>query len=151
MENESFGQRVKRKTVSIVKKTVIVLVVLGLAVFSFFYWATFESGIMAGKVLRLTEKGILFKTYEGKLNLETFGALKGASPIAESFDFSVESNEKSVIKALQEVALSGERVFTDLFDPASEFDVDRLAGVAVGLQVAADVERVVWEGARRHD
>ena len=110
MENENFGQRVKRKTISFVKKAVIVLVVLGLAVFSFFYWATFESGIMAGKVLRITEKGVLFKTYEGKLNLETFGALKGASPIAESFDFSVEGSEKGVIQALQEVALSGERV-----------------------------------------
>jgi hypothetical protein len=47
---------------------------------------------------------------EGKLNLETFGALKGASPIAESFDFSVEKSEKAVIQQLQEVALSGERV-----------------------------------------
>ena len=110
MENENFGQRIKRKTISFVKKAIIVLVVLGLVVFSFFYWATFESGIMAGKVLRITEKGVLFKTYEGKLNLETFGALKGASPIAESFDFSVEGSEKGVIKALQEVALSGERV-----------------------------------------
>ncbi len=110
MENESFGQKVKRKTMSFVKKTVIVLVVLGIATFSFFYWMTYESGIMAGKVLRITEKGVLFKTYEGKLNLETFGALKGTSPIAESFDFSVESSEKNVIKALQEVALSGERV-----------------------------------------
>jgi hypothetical protein len=110
MENESFGQRVKRKTMSIVKKTVIVLLVLGLIVFSFFYWATYENGIMAGKVLRITEKGVIFKTYEGKLNLETFGALKGTSPIAESFDFSVESSSKDVIQALQEVALSGERV-----------------------------------------
>ena len=84
MENESFGQRVKRKTMSFVKKTIIVLVILALATFSFFYWMTFESGIMAGKVLRITEKGVLFKTYEGKLNLETFGALKGTSPIAES-------------------------------------------------------------------
>src|SRR3954468_383158 len=34
---------------------------------------------------------------------------------------------------------------------ASEFDVDRLAGVATGLQVTSDVERVVWEGAGRDD
>jgi hypothetical protein len=65
---------------------------------------------MAGKVLRITEKGVIFKTYEGKLNLETFGALKGVSPIAESFNFSVEKNETEVIKQLQEVSLSGERV-----------------------------------------
>jgi hypothetical protein len=65
---------------------------------------------MAGKVLRVTQKGMLFKTYEGKLNLETFGALKGASPIAESFDFSVENDQNDVIKELEQVALSGERV-----------------------------------------
>jgi len=69
-----------------------------------------EKGVMAGKVLRVSEKGLLFKTFEGKLNLETFGALKGTSPIAESFDFSVDKKEDEVITQLQEVALSGERV-----------------------------------------
>ena len=34
---------------------------------------------------------------------------------------------------------------------AGELDVDRLAGVAAGLQVAGDVERVVRESAGRHD
>ena len=110
METEGFGQRVVRKTKSFLKKTLLVLIVLGIASFSFLYWGTYETGVMAGKVLRITEKGLIFKTFEGKLNLETFGALKGASPIAESFDFSVEGREKNVIRDLQEVALSGERV-----------------------------------------
>ena len=65
---------------------------------------------MAGKVLRVSEKGMVFKTYEGKINLETFGALRGASPIAESFDFSVYKSEKEVIEELRRVSLSGERV-----------------------------------------
>ncbi len=110
MENETFGQKAKRKTKSFMKKLLFVLIVLGIAVFSFLYWGTYENGIMAGKVLRISEKGLIFKTFEGKLNLETFGALKGTSPIAESFDFSVEKKEKEVIKTLEEVALSGERV-----------------------------------------
>ncbi len=110
MEDESLGQKVKRKTISMLKKTLIILVVVAMVVFSFLYWATYESGVMAGKVLRLSEKGVIFKTYEGKLNLDTFGALKGVSPIAESFDFSVEGSQQEVIKTLQEVALSGERV-----------------------------------------
>ena len=110
MENENFGQKVKRKTISFIKRVLIIVLVLGIAVFAFLYFATFESGVMAGKVLRVSEKGMIFKTYEGKLNLDTFGALKGASPIAESFDFSVESHEKDLIKILEEVALSGERV-----------------------------------------
>ena len=110
MENQSFGQRVVGTTKKIVKRILIFGLIIGLAVCAFFYWATYESGVMAGKVLRISEKGMIFKTHEGKLNLETFGALKGTSPIAESFDFSVENKETEVLKQLEEVALSGERV-----------------------------------------
>src|SRR6267142_5242859 len=110
MENGSLGQRIKNTVKKIVKRILIFGLLIAMAVMAFMYWATYESGVMAGKVLRISEKGMLFKTMEGKLNLETFGALKGASPIAESFDFSVEKREKEVIQQLQEVALSGERV-----------------------------------------
>ncbi len=110
MENESFAQKSKRMFRKILKWVVGMALLVFLAVNSFYYFAVYEEGVMAGKVLRITEKGVMFKTYEGKLNLDTFGALKGASPIAESFDFSVESKEKEVIKELEQVALSGERV-----------------------------------------
>lgn len=107
---ESFGERAKRTTKKIVKLFLTAVVVIGLMVLAFLYWGTYEDGLMAGKVLRISQKGFVFKTYEGKINLETFGALKGTSPIAESFDFSVESDEQELIKQLQAVALSGERV-----------------------------------------
>ncbi len=94
----------------ILKNILFVVIALAIIVLSFLYWGTYESGVMAGKVLRISEKGFLFKTYEGKLSLESFGALKGVSPVAETFDFSVESNEDNVIEQLNEVALSGERV-----------------------------------------
>jgi hypothetical protein len=110
MENESFVSRLARTIKKILKRAVIIAIVLGLAVLAFMYWGVYERGVMAGKVLRITQKGVLFKTYEGKLNLETFGALRGTSPIAESFDFSVESDQTEVIKELEQVALSGERV-----------------------------------------
>lgn len=110
MNEETLGQKVSRKTKSFMKKFILILLILGMAAFSFMYWATYEEGVMAGKVVRVSEKGIIFKTYEGKLSLETFGALKGASPIAETFDFSVEGQETAVITELQQVSLSGERV-----------------------------------------
>jgi len=110
MENETFGQRFAKTTKKIVRRIIIFTLIVGGALLSFLYWGVYETGIMAGKVLRVTQKGMIFKTYEGKLNLETFGALKGASPIAESFDFSVEGDRKEVIKDLEQVALSGERV-----------------------------------------
>ena len=110
MENESFGQKVKRTTTKIVKRIIIVAALLLVGLLAFWQWGVYEEGVKAGKVLSVSEKGFIFKTHEGKLNLETFGALKGVSPIAESFDFSVEKGKDEVIKDLQEVALSGERV-----------------------------------------
>jgi len=94
----------------ILKRIVMFGVILSLIILTFLYWGVFERGVMAGKVLRISEKGFVFKTFEGKLSLESFGALKGVSPVAETFDFSVESSEEAVIEQLNEVALSGERV-----------------------------------------
>jgi len=110
MENESFLSRVARSARKILRRALILVIIIGLAILAFLYWGVYERGVMAGKVLRIAQKGVIFKTYEGKLNLETFGALKGTSPIAESFDFSVEGDQTAVINELEQVALSGERV-----------------------------------------
>jgi len=110
MQVESFGTRVKKTTKKILRTLTIVLLIVAVAVFCFLYWATYEEGVMAGKVLRVSEKGMVFKTYEGKINLETFGALRNTSPIAESFDFSIYKSDTNIIKELETVSLSGERV-----------------------------------------
>ena len=110
MEDQSFGSRVKRTTKKVVKIIVATALVVGAIIFSVMYWGIYDEGVRAGNVLRLSKKGMLFKTYEGQLNLQTFGALKGANPIMEAFDFSVEEEEEQVLKDLEAVALSGERV-----------------------------------------
>jgi len=110
MESESFVKKTARTTMKIIKRILVIALILGLGVLAFMYWGVYERGVMAGKVLRVTEKGMVFKTYEGKISLESFGALKGVSPVAETFDFSVESAQAEVIDQLQKVSLSGERV-----------------------------------------
>jgi hypothetical protein len=110
MEEQSFGQKVKKTTRKVVKVIVLLALIVGIAWFSFLYWGVYDEGVRAGNVLRISKKGMLFKTYEGQLNLQTFGALKGTNPIMESFDFSVESDQDQVLKDLEAVALSGERV-----------------------------------------
>jgi hypothetical protein len=110
MEQENFLQKAGRTTKKLVKRILLIALILGLAVLSFAYWGTYEKGVMAGKVLRVTEKGVMFKTYEGKISLDSYGALKGVSPIAETFDFSIESDQTELIQKLSDVALSGERV-----------------------------------------
>jgi len=109
MEN-NFVQKSKRALSKGFKILLVILTVILIAVFSFYYWGVYERGVLAGKVLRVAEKGVIFKTWEGKLNLESFGALKGTSPIAETFDFSVEKKDTEVISELKAVALTGERV-----------------------------------------
>lgn len=94
----------------ILKRILIIAVLVFVGFSALMYFGSYEEGVMAGKVIRISKKGFIFKTYEAKLGLETFGALKGTSPIAETFDFSVESSNKEVIKQLEEVALTGERI-----------------------------------------
>lgn len=110
METLTVTQRIKGTAKKIVRITFLTLLIFGIAFLSFMYWGVYDDGIRAGTILRISKKGMLFKTYEGQLNLQTFGALKGANPIMESFDFSVESEEETVLKDLGEAALSGERV-----------------------------------------
>lgn len=110
MEQESFVKKTVRTTMKIVKRTLLVLLLLGLGALAYLYWGVYERGVWAGKVLSVSEKGILFKTHEGKISMESFGSLKGTSPIAETRDFSIEGSEVEVLQTLQEAALKGERV-----------------------------------------
>ena len=90
--------------------TVIILLIMLFGVFSFLYWGIYDEGIRAGTVLRISKKGVIWKTYEGQLDLASFGALKKVSPFAETFDFSVDRNNDSIVRLLESVALSGDRV-----------------------------------------
>ncbi len=110
IEKPSFGQRVAKTTKKILAIIVVSVSLIGIGVFSFYYWGVYDEGIRTGKVVRVSKQGVLFKTYEGQLKIDAFGSLKGASPIAETFDFSVEKSKESIIKELEEVARNGEQV-----------------------------------------
>ncbi len=86
----------------------VVLILIGVGIFAWF--GVYDEGVRAGNVVRISKKGMVFKTYEGQLNLQSFGALKGTSPFAETFDFSVEKGREDVVRELEAVALSGQRV-----------------------------------------
>ena len=94
----------------ILKWAVALLIIGFVGLYSFYYFAVYEEGVMAGRVLSITQRGMIFKTYEGKLSVESFGSLKGVSPIAETRDFSVEDDQKTVITDLESAAAEGSRV-----------------------------------------
>ena len=87
MENESFGSKVRKTTKKVFRILLITILIVGITFFSFMYWGIYDEGVRAGNVLRISKKGMLFKTYEGQLNLQTFGGLKNASPLMESCFF----------------------------------------------------------------
>ncbi len=106
--NESLRQRVGKKFRRFMRWTIFIVVVVGLGYLSFMYWGIYSTGVRAGVVIKVSEKGFLFKTYEGQLNTETFGASATGSPIIEVFNFSTTDN--GIFDELTQVSLSGERV-----------------------------------------
>jgi hypothetical protein len=92
------------------RSLVLIIVLAAMVVFSFLYFGIYDQGVRAGVVVRISKKGVLFKTYEGQLNMETFGALKGNTPFMQSFDFSVEKDQQDIVRELEKVSLTGERV-----------------------------------------
>jgi hypothetical protein len=109
MEDSNTTRVPKRKS-HFFRNLLIILLVLVAGTFTLLYFGIYDEGVRAGNVVRISKKGVIFKTYEGQLNLQSFGALKNASPFAETFDFSVEKTKPEVIRELEAVALSGERV-----------------------------------------
>jgi len=110
MEDSNTAREPKKKRKHFFRNLLIILLVLVAGTYVLLYFGIYDEGVRAGNVVRISKKGIIFKTYEGQLNLQSFGALKGTTPFAETFDFSVEKNKPEVVRELEAVALSGERV-----------------------------------------
>ena len=80
-----------KKVLAIVLSIIIAVTVV---YFLFIYYATYSEGYRAGELVKFSHKGVVFKTWEGEIS-------QGVSE-AQIFSFSVEDNEKEVIKDLQD-------------------------------------------------
>lgn len=92
------------------RRLILILVVLGIGAMLFIYYGTYSEGVRAGVVLKVSKKGALFKTYEGQLDLLSFGAVKSTNQLSQTFEFSIYKDDFRTIQKLEEVALSGSRV-----------------------------------------
>lgn len=84
----------------IIKITAVVAFIF-LGLFAFFYFANYSTGTRAGVVMKISKKGILFKTHEGMLDIGT---------INDPWEFSVAASATDVLERLDEAQSSGERV-----------------------------------------
>ncbi len=93
-----------------VKKFFYIFIVLAIGSLIFLYYGNYSKGTRAGVIMKISEKGAIFKTLEGQMNLETFGAVKGDNYVSETFNFSIEKGDPELIEELNAASLSGERV-----------------------------------------
>ena len=60
----------------------------------FIYFVTFSEGYRAGELIKISKRGLLFKTWEGRLS-------QGVSE-EQQFNFSVQKSDKEVLDQLKE-------------------------------------------------
>jgi hypothetical protein len=79
----------------------IVVFIIGMAAFyTFNYFVTFSEGYRAGELVKISRKGVIFKTWEGEIS-------QGVSN-SQIFIFSIQDQEKEVINQMKD--LQGKRV-----------------------------------------
>lgn len=96
----------KRKSRKALKWFIAILVIaLGIFVYVKFYYV-FGTGVKSGELNYIVYKGVVFKTYEGKLIQTGYRADKPGGLQSNQFDFSIEDEE--IAKEL--MLLSGKNV-----------------------------------------
>jgi hypothetical protein len=96
------------------KKFLYIFIVIVLAVLLYVTFGHYGEGSIAGTLVKLTKKGILFNTYEGKLNTQMYvGDGTAASGVGLNlWDFTVVKDD-SLIAKLETAMLNGHRVKLD--------------------------------------
>jgi len=92
------------------KKVLAILFVVLLAVFAFFYFGSYSSGTQAGVIMKISKKGLVFKTWEGRLDMGTVGKSVNSPLGTKIFEFSIDGSDQELVKQLEEVQLSGQRI-----------------------------------------
>ena len=73
--------------------TLGLVVLAAVAYFAFVYSVTYSEGVRAGELIKVSNKGVVFKTWEGELSQGISGA--------QIFSFSVLDKDAEVIQELQ--------------------------------------------------
>ena len=93
----------------IVKRLLAVIILLIIAVFLVLNFANFSSGYRAGVPIKVSHKGIIFKTWEGELNVGGLAnSAEGAIP--STWEFSIADGDDKVRTKLEEAVNYGKRV-----------------------------------------
>lgn len=97
MVNFEYNYLIMRRVLGISVTIIFAIIVI---YFLFIYYVTYSQGYRSGELVKISHKGVVFKTWEGEIS-------QGVSE-SQIFQFSVESSEKEVIEQLKD--LQGQHV-----------------------------------------
>jgi len=75
--------------------TSVLFILTIIAYFAFTYYATYSDGTRSGHLIKMSHKGVFFKTWEGEISQGLSGS--------QIFSFSILDKDKQVIADLQEM------------------------------------------------
>jgi hypothetical protein len=87
----TFSQRVKKYFY----RTLLLLVVAFFGYFTFIYFVPYSEGQRSGELIKISKKGVVFKTWEGEMSQGISGA--------QIFTFSIGSKSSEVVKKMEEL------------------------------------------------
>lgn len=90
-------------------RILVVLLLLSVAAGAFFTLVPYSDGMRAGQVIKLTKKGVIFKTYEGELNLLLMPSTNTQGTLTPNvWNFSVLNKE--IANKVMQASATGERL-----------------------------------------
>lgn len=95
-EFQQVVQEGKKKIVSGVKRILLILFALAILGSAGYLWAcswTYSEGTRAGTLTKISSKGVVFKTWEGQLNLGGFQQSAAEGVVGNIWEFSVRKRE----------------------------------------------------------
>ncbi len=95
-----------------VKIILVIIVLLAIGAVSYFFFGNYSEGERAGTLVKLSNKGYVFKTWEGELNTFMYVSDQAAASAGVNtlWTFSVKEKDKEAIKAMQSAMLNGYRI-----------------------------------------
>ena len=85
----SSGSVIIRGMKKVIKWLLIIIVIIGFSVIYWKYFYTYSEGYRAGLLQKFSNKGALFKTYEGEIILSSVSSNRDVTLASEKFLFTV--------------------------------------------------------------
>lgn len=81
--------------------TLVVVLLAGLGVTSYLYFGNYSEGTRSGRLMKVSRKGVLIKTYEGQLDVGGISTAGKSGLLTSTWEFSIDRGNKELIRQLE--------------------------------------------------